>query len=280
MSSRDYIRNVVSANTSLNGQRLGDEVFDPISNRLFKTLPIGGTQVTNVEVLLNNLPSLNIATNDLTISANQRVLGNVIIDGTLTQRNAATFQAGGVTFNTATTFNSTLTGVSTLQLNGGTTSTTTLGTNASTGTTTIGGTAQTGTITFGQSTATQNSNVATGNTSAGNIKHVNLGTNSGPGSTTIINIGPIHPNANGNVIFNPATTVAIQNTRASTSNTTGALVVGGGVGITGNIHIRGEEVVTGNVTVNGNIIVANTNTPNTASIRFNAALNTLDFVIG
>jgi hypothetical protein len=53
MSSRDYIRSVVSANTSLNGQRLGDEVYDPTSNRLFKTLPIGGTQVTNVEVLLN-----------------------------------------------------------------------------------------------------------------------------------------------------------------------------------------------------------------------------------
>ena len=54
MSSRDYIRHVVSANTSLNGQRLGDEVYDPTSNRLFKTLPVGGTQVTNVEVLLSS----------------------------------------------------------------------------------------------------------------------------------------------------------------------------------------------------------------------------------
>ena len=52
MSSRDYIRNVVSANTSINGQKVGDEVYDPTSNRLFKTVPIGGTQVTNAEVLL------------------------------------------------------------------------------------------------------------------------------------------------------------------------------------------------------------------------------------
>ncbi len=64
MSSRDYIRSVVSANTSINGQRLGDEVFDPTSNRLFKTLPIGGTQTTNAEVLLNG-PAL--ATTTLTV---------------------------------------------------------------------------------------------------------------------------------------------------------------------------------------------------------------------
>jgi hypothetical protein len=54
MSSRDYIRHVVSANTSINGQRLGDEVYDPTTNKLYKTVPIGGIQVTNVEVLLNN----------------------------------------------------------------------------------------------------------------------------------------------------------------------------------------------------------------------------------
>ena len=272
MSSRDYIRHVVSANTSLNGQRLGDEVYDPTSNRLFKTLPVGGTQVTNVEVLLNNLPSLNIVTNNLTISANQRVLGDVIIDGTLTQKNTATFQ--GATSLSTTSVSGTLSATSTLSLTGTTTSTTSLGTSASTGTTTIGGTAQTGTITFGQSTATQNSNVATGNTSAGNIKRVNLGTNSGPGSTTIINVGPSHPGANGNVIFNPATTITIQNTLPSTSNTTGALIVGGGVGVSGNIY------AIGNVTVNGDIIVANTLTSNTARIEFNAALNTLDFIIG
>ena len=69
MSSRDYIKHVVSANTSLNGQRLGDEVYNPITNQLFKTVPVNGTQVTNSEVLLNNaaLANNSISVGNLTI---------------------------------------------------------------------------------------------------------------------------------------------------------------------------------------------------------------------
>ena len=52
MSSRDYIRNVVS-NTSPAGARVGDDYFDPGSNRLYKTLPINGTTVTDIEILMN-----------------------------------------------------------------------------------------------------------------------------------------------------------------------------------------------------------------------------------
>jgi hypothetical protein len=44
--------------------------------------------------------------------------------------------------------------------------------------------------------------------------------------------------------------------------------------------INGQMTARGNVTVNGDIIVANTLTSNTARIEFNAALNTLDFIIG
>ena len=51
MSSRDYIKHVVSSNTSINGQRVGDEVYDPVRNKLYKTVPINGTTVTNVELL-------------------------------------------------------------------------------------------------------------------------------------------------------------------------------------------------------------------------------------
>ena len=51
MSSRDYIKHVVSSNTSINGQRVGDEVYDPVKNKLYKTVPINGTTVDNVELL-------------------------------------------------------------------------------------------------------------------------------------------------------------------------------------------------------------------------------------
>jgi hypothetical protein len=86
MSSRDYIRHVVSANTSLNGQRLGDEVYDPTTNKLYKTVPFGGTQVTNVEVLLNNS---QIVTNNISsigsVSANSySILGSPYINNNRT----------------------------------------------------------------------------------------------------------------------------------------------------------------------------------------------------
>jgi hypothetical protein len=51
MSSRDYIRHLVSANTAPNGARVGDEYFDPTTNKLFKVLAVNGNAVTSVEVL-------------------------------------------------------------------------------------------------------------------------------------------------------------------------------------------------------------------------------------
>lgn len=51
MSSRDYIRHLVSANTAPNGARVGDEYFDPTTNKLFKVLAVGGNNVTSIEVL-------------------------------------------------------------------------------------------------------------------------------------------------------------------------------------------------------------------------------------
>ena len=60
MSSRDYIRVLVS-NTSPAGARVGDSYFDPGSNRIYQTLPINGTTVTNTEILTNG-PGLAIST--------------------------------------------------------------------------------------------------------------------------------------------------------------------------------------------------------------------------
>ena len=52
MSSRDYTKHLVS-NTAPTGARVGDEYFDPGSNKLYKTVAINGNVVTNVEVPLN-----------------------------------------------------------------------------------------------------------------------------------------------------------------------------------------------------------------------------------
>jgi len=87
MSSRDYIKHVVSANTSINAQKIGDEVFDPTSNKLYKTLAVNGTTVTNAEVLLNgpalaassiSVGKINLATYQATNSTNT---GTLIVGG-------------------------------------------------------------------------------------------------------------------------------------------------------------------------------------------------------
>ena len=51
MSSRDYIKHLV-ANTSSTSTRgnLGDEVFDPTSNKLYKTIAVNGTAVSIVQI--------------------------------------------------------------------------------------------------------------------------------------------------------------------------------------------------------------------------------------
>jgi hypothetical protein len=86
MASRDYLRHLVSNNAPA-GTRVGDEYYDPISNKLFKTLVVNGTTVSQVEVLLT--PANNTITAAFT-SANNRVLktgdtmtGNLVIVGTL-----------------------------------------------------------------------------------------------------------------------------------------------------------------------------------------------------
>jgi hypothetical protein len=87
MSSRDYIKHVVSSNTSINGQRVGDEVFDPTSNRLYKTVPVGGTQVTNSEVLLNGpaLANTNITVGRINLNSytptNSSNTGTLVVAG-------------------------------------------------------------------------------------------------------------------------------------------------------------------------------------------------------
>jgi hypothetical protein len=48
--------------------------------------------------------------------------------------------------------------------------------------------------------------------------------------------------------------VAIANTTSSTSNTTGALTVAGGLGVTGNVYVDGINITTNNFTAN-NLVV-------------------------
>jgi hypothetical protein len=59
MSSRDYTKHLVS-NTSPINTRVGDEYYDPVTNKLYKKLAVNGTTVTDVEITttLTSVPSV------------------------------------------------------------------------------------------------------------------------------------------------------------------------------------------------------------------------------
>ena len=121
---------------------------------------------------------------------------------------------------------------------------------------TVGSLSQTGTILVGRSVASQTVNVASGVTSTGNTKTVNIGTAGAAGSTTTVAIGPTA--GNGTATFNTGTTVAIANISGTALSVTGNIVAGNlratTLSATGNI-------LTGNI-INpavGNISVGNVN---------------------
>ena len=53
MSSRDYTKHLVS-NTSPTNTRVGDEYYDPVTNKLYKKLAVNGKTVTDVEIITSS----------------------------------------------------------------------------------------------------------------------------------------------------------------------------------------------------------------------------------
>ena len=83
----------------------------------------------------------------------------------------------------------------------------------------------------------------------------------------------INPQGTGDVYFTPATQVYIQDSSASTSTTTGALVVVGGVGIAGAVNAGNLTTTNGYVTSTASTAYLY-NTPNTVYIAGNATVGT------
>ena len=83
----------------------------------------------------------------------------------------------------------------------------------------------------------------------------------------------IYNDAGGNniVLFGGQSGVLIQNNFSSTSNTTGALVVSGGIGAVGNIYSSNNLITTANVTL------ANSQGGTGATISYNVTAQSIDF---
>jgi len=86
----------------------------------------------------------------------------------------------------------------------------------------------------------------------GNFLAIRTGTFYIEPASSLIARGVIsNDSGNNTVIFAPSSPVRLQNTAASTSNTTGSLIVGGGVGVSGNIYVSGTNtgITSPNVTL-------------------------------
>ena len=84
--------------------------------------------------------------------------------------------------------------------------------------------------------------------------------------------GPINNDTGNNVVVISGTSgVLIQNNFSSTSNTTGALVVSGGIGAVGNIYSSNNLITTANVTL------ANSQGGTGATISYNVTAQSIDF---
>jgi hypothetical protein len=171
MSSRDYIKHVVSANppTALT---VGDEWFNPTTNLLYKRVANNGTVVGWDEVL-RNTPATTTGTGLVVLSDSPTINTSLTVTGVL-----------NLTGNTTQT-QSIATSATTGSLN--------IYTGQTTGILNIGGNANTttGAINIGRSIVTQVVAIATGATQSGFVKTVNLGTGGQSNATTNINIGSI-----------------------------------------------------------------------------------------
>lgn len=92
MSSRDYTKHLVSSTPPTN-TKVGDEYYDPVTNKLYKKLAVDGTTVTNIELLtptnVVNLDSPQTITGQKTLSNILKVNNSIVIANTSTTNNAS-----------------------------------------------------------------------------------------------------------------------------------------------------------------------------------------------
>ena len=188
MASRDFLKHLVSASEPT-ASTLGDEWFNPTTNRLYKRVVNNGTTVGWREVPQGG-STLYIGAGLSGTSFNGSTDVTIAIDSTVATLNAAQSFSALQTFNAGVTVNSggTLASSGSVNFNN-VGSTINIGTGQTTGTLTLGGVSTTTTLTLGQSTVSQTTNIQAGATASSSTKTINLGTGGLSGSTTTMSIG-------------------------------------------------------------------------------------------
>ena len=258
-----------------------------------------GATTTNAIVISNTTTSVSTTTGALVVAGGVGIGGSLFVGGnitatTLTVNGQTTLGSTTATAFTATTavINNTLSVTGQTKLSSTTATAFTATTLTVNGQTTLGSTVISGLTTVTNTTSATSTStgalvVAGGIGIGGNawiggdldvygtiyMKGVGLDTISGS-TGTFVNVAvtgtgtALSVNNNATVGGNlTATTINVTSNAVSTSTTTGALIVGGGVGISGN------------VTVGGNVQMVNTSGSVAAAMVFNTTQTSIDFII-
>ena len=220
MSSRDYTRHTVTTAVPP-AARIGDEYFNPSTNALYKVLAINGTTtLSNQVAVLSSTGALTIASNTASAST---ATGALVV-------------AGGV-------------GVSGDIYTGG---------NAYMSSANVGATSNSPRLGWTDNYFYRN-NLYNGLYYQGNFLSFNS-TLVYIDTTSTLHIRGSIANDYGNqqVLIGSTSQLSVANTLASTSTTTGALLVSGGVGIAGALYVGGVTQ-TAAITSNGTIIASTVN---------------------
>jgi hypothetical protein len=175
-----------------------DKFFVGLQNGSMLGLYINNT-ATNSAFMVGSTAIYRYATNTQAIFVNpETTTSNIILNGLVRVKGATNIlytdydiYAG----RNITTYNNTInvgqSGAAASLFTGLSTGALSFYTGQSSGALSVGGGSATGNLTFGQSTAAQAVGIASGATTSGTTKTVNIGTNGTTGSITNINIGPI-----------------------------------------------------------------------------------------
>ena len=228
---------------------------------------VGGNTASNITAVYRapGTVSTNTTTGALTVVGGVGILGNVYANNLSTggEISAADLTLsgdlgvnGGDITTTASTFNLLDATATTVNAFG---AATTIDLGATSGTLTINNP----TVVGSQTTQDLYNTTATTVNFAGAATTLNIGADTG---TVTINNNTIDLEGNVNV----------NKTTPSTNNTSGALVVDGGVGIAGNLNVGENVVITGNLTVQGDVTTINTATLDVEDLNITVAKGAAD----
>lgn len=234
---------VVAGTLDVNGASIktDDATFDLLTNNSNQIVNFGGTGATGYVKVQSTLAATAYTAAALVVAGGIGAAGKIIANSDIVTNSGVLITANASSFIFDTVATSLNIGSKAETLN--------IAINPAAKQTINLGTTNTGyeqVVNIGTSIATGAQNINIGTALTTGVQTINIGTNASMSAAQAINIGAAN---------NTAGVVKIFNATTSTTTTSGALQVIGGVGIGGNLNVGGTTGLTGNTTITGDLAV-------------------------